>query len=260
MRENVWNPEKIVYHTNMVWISRIHRPSSELIARSDSMDAYGFRPIDQASHLVRAKVAALVLKYGKLINIWDIDPTIQVDLKYAKIDNFAGKAFYPPDMKALLRYEVAVMLHRAQVYLKQKKWDAYSLVVYDAGRPQSSHEEMYAWAESHNKTDYFAWPKWWSIHSFGCAVDVSIMKGKEPLDMGTWFDALDDASGTTPEWEEALVLSWKLTRKHIEHRDLLREVMWVWWFSGIDSEWWHYETSSNSEMWKQIRRDFERIV
>ena len=85
------------------------------------MDAYGFRPIDQASHLVRAKVAALVLKYGKFINIQEIDPTIQVDLKYAKSDNFAGMAFYQEDMKALLRYEVAVMLHRAQAYLKKKK-------------------------------------------------------------------------------------------------------------------------------------------
>ncbi len=244
----------------MVWIPPSHPYTSTRVSPDESLKKYGLQPVELASDNVRARVAWLVLKHGKFIDIRDIDSTIQVDLKYATSDNFAGKLFYPEDMKALLRYEVAIMLHRAQVCLKQKKWDAYSLIVYDAGRPQSAHEKMYEWAIENEKTDYFAWPKWWSIHSFGCAVDVSIMKGKEPLDMGTWFDALDDASGTTPEWEEALVLSWKLTRKHIEHRDLLREVMWVWWFSGIDSEWWHYETSSNSEMRQRIRTDFERIV
>ncbi len=81
------------------------------------------------------------------------------------------------------------------------------------------------------------------------------MKGKEPLDMWTGFDALDEASGTTPEWEAKI-----LTPENIENRTLLRDVMKEWGFSGIDSEWWHFETSANSEMRKRIRRDFERIM
>jgi D-alanyl-D-alanine dipeptidase len=76
---------------------------------------------------------------------------------------------------------------------------------------------MWKWAQEHKKTDYFAPPERGSIHSFGCAVDVSILRNGTPLDMGTGFDDLSELSGIEGES--------RLTPKQRNNRELLRDVM-----------------------------------
>ncbi len=115
----------------------------------------------------------------------------------------------------------------------RKKWTKYSLIVYDAGRHQSAHEKMYEWVKEHNKEEHFADPERGSIHSFGCAVDVSILFNGQPIDMGTGFDNLSILSGISKENE--------LTPKQKANRVLLHEVMKVWAFEDIDTEWWYFD-------------------
>ncbi len=153
------------------------------------------------------------------------------------------------------------MLSHAQKHLKAIMWsDDYSLIVYDAGRPQHVQEKMYEWALQHDKKDYFASPKKWSIHSFGCAVDVSILYRGKPLDMGAAFDQLDPIA--EPKNEILLLANGILQKEHIENRELLRRVMEYGWLLNIDTEWWHFETPDDDNDFgrrNHIRSDLERI-
>ncbi len=194
---------------------------------------------------------ARIMPRTPFINLRElISTSICLDMKYASTDNFAQKAFYQKYAPILLRREVALGLMQANKVLRKKKWTQYSLIVYDAGRPQSVQEEMYTWAESNEKTEYFAHPKRGSIHSFWCALDVSILYKGKPIDMGTGFDDLSDLSWTSREDE--------LTPKQRTNRALLREVMKVWGFEEIDTEWWHFDFWGDSYR-QSIRDNLQRI-
>ncbi len=179
-----------------------------------------------------------------------VKTSIKFDIKYASKDNFAGEAFYNMDDPILLRREVALGVMQANKVLRQKKGTNYSLIIYDAGRPQSAHEKMYEWAKENKKEEYFATPERGSIHSFGCAVDVSILYEGKPLDMGTGFDELSELSWTSRQME--------LTPKQQANRELLREMMKAWGFEGIESEWWHFDFGGDSYR-QSIRDNLQRI-
>lgn len=180
-----------------------------------------------------------------------VKTSIKFDMKYASEDNFAGEAFYDKDDPILLRREVALGVMQANKILRRKKGTKYSLIIYDAGRPQSAHEKMYEWAKEYKKEEYFAKPERGSIHSFGCAVDVSILYEEKPLDMGTGFDELSEFSWTSREQE--------LSPKQKANRELLREVMKAWGFEGIDSEWWHFDFGWDRYR-PSIRESLPRII
>ncbi len=228
----------------------------EICGRKRLRDAHGPYWFIHGTH-----VKALDTLENPFVDIRDVDPSIAIELKYATTDNVAGVALYPPDMKPILRREVAVMLSHAQKHLKAIMWsDDYSLIVYDAGRPQHVQEKMYEWALLNDKTDYFASPQKWSIHSFGCAVDVSILYRGKPLDMGAAFDQLDSIA--QPKNEILLLVNGSLRKEHIENRELLRRVMEYGWLFNIDTEWWHFETPDDDNDFlrrNRIREDLKRI-
>ena len=224
---------------------------------TDPFGPYGFR----VAHHMWTTVAKLLSENpSPFVDIREIDPSIVVNLKYAEPDNVMGFAFYPSDTLPLLRWEVAMMLAESQRYLQRTTWEEYSLIVYDAWRPQSAQERLWEWATKENKTEYVANPEEGSMHTFWCAVDVSILRNGEPLDMGAWFDQLDDIS--QPKEETRFFWEWKLTRNHLENRKLLREVMSAGGFSSTDSEWWHFETPDDNDNYgrrKNIRESLPRI-
>jgi zinc D-Ala-D-Ala dipeptidase len=223
----------------------------------DPYSPYGFRYIVEDTQDSALWVLEKSLPW---VDIKELIPWIWVDLKYATEDNVSWVPQYDINMKALLRKEVATMLSVSQQFLKSLRWKEYSLLVYDAGRPQSVQESMYDWCQKNEMPNLFANPTRGSMHTFGCAVDVTITKNWVPLDMGTKFD--DPSEKAMPKYEGLLLASWNLSLEVIDNRELLRQVMEEWWFSNIDIEWWHFETPDDEDdLWRRanIRKDLPRL-
>jgi len=179
---------------------------------------------------------------------------IHVDLRYASPDNFVGDDMYSPHDCAWLHRDAAESLRMATGILAARRSDV-SLLVLDALRPQRVQERMWKALEGTGLSQYLADPVRGSIHSFGMAVDITLVDatGRE-LDMGTRFDDLSERSH--PALEEALLARGELTGAHIANRRLLREVMTEAGWRGINSEWWHFDGGDR----QRIRADYLRVL
>ena len=179
---------------------------------------------------------------------------IRVDLRYASPDNFVGDDMYSPYDCGWLHRHAAESLRKAADFLASRRADA-SLLVLDALRPQRVQERMWAALEGTGLTQYLAHPVRGSIHSFGMAVDVTLVDatGRE-LDMGTQFDDLSERSH--PALEEGFLMRGELAVAHIENRRLLREVMARAGWRGINSEWWHFDGGDRD----LIRAQYLRVL
>ncbi|HZX27983.1 MAG TPA: M15 family metallopeptidase [Telluria sp.] len=164
---------------------------------------------------------------------------IGVDLRYATPGNFVGRDLYSPHDCAWLHREAAEALERAVTWLASAR-PGHKLLVLDALRPQRVQQELWDALEGTNLRMYLADPARGSIHSFGMAVDITILdpQGRE-LDMGTGFDDLTERSH--PVLEAELLEKGELTPLHVANRQLLRDAMGHAGFVGINSEWWHFD-------------------
>ena len=79
----------------------------------------------------------------------DIDPSIQVDLRYFSKDNFLGRKVdgYNSEKSVVLTKEAALALKKAQAIFNK---DGFSIVVYDAYRPQRAVDDFVKWAKDSN--------------------------------------------------------------------------------------------------------------
>ena len=177
---------------------------------------------------------------------------VRVDLRYATPGNFVGADMYSPHDCAWLHRDAAEALRKATGILAARRGDL-SLLVLDALRPQRVQERMWAALEGTPLTRYLADPVRGSIHSFGMAVDITLVDatGRE-LDMGTQFDDLSERSH--PALEEALLARGELTVVHVENRRLLRRSAAGW--RGINSEWWHFDGGER----QRIRAEYLRVL
>jgi zinc D-Ala-D-Ala dipeptidase len=188
-----------------------------------------------------------------LVDVQQLDPTLQVELKYSTTDNFIKEDVYGDLERAYLQPMAAQKLVRANKAL-QKINPNYHLLVYDGARPRSV--TVIFWNRmSHlpynRREDFVADPKQGSIHNFGCAVDLTIADQRnKPLDMGTIFDFFGKEA--EPRREAQMLKEGKLTQKQIENRRLLRRVMTQAGFTSIQTEWWHY----NAMPRKQARAQY----
>jgi D-alanyl-D-alanine dipeptidase len=188
---------------------------------------------------------AVQLKKAGLVDIQDLDSSIVVHLLYATEDNFVGEQMYKSLREAFLQVDAAKKLVMAQKYLKQID-TRYNLIVYDAARPQWAQEIMWNKVKDTPMKRYVANPVRISMHTYGVAVDVSILDsaGKE-LDMGTTVDFLGALA--EPKHEAKYLASGELTREQVKNRELLRTVMKKAGFRGISNEWWHFEACTRTE-------------
>jgi D-alanyl-D-alanine dipeptidase len=179
---------------------------------------------------------------------------VRVDLRYATPDNFAGRDLYSPLDCAYLHRDAADALARSAAWLAREK-PAFSLLVLDAMRPQRVQEQLWAVLAGTELERYLAPPSRGSIHSFGMAVDVTIVDaaGRE-LDMGTPFDCLDERSH--PAFEERLLASGAIAGEHVAHRELLRAAMRAGGWQGITTEWWHFDCGDR----QLVRANLPRIL
>ena len=106
----------------------------------------------------------------------------------------------------------------------KKQYPNYRIIVYDAARPQTIQKKMWDKVKGTPKSRYVASPGRISMHSYGVAVDVSILdEAGQALDMGTPVDYLGELA--EPRREQEFLKSGKLTRKQINNRLLLRNLM-----------------------------------
>jgi zinc D-Ala-D-Ala dipeptidase len=71
------------------------------------------------------------------------------------------------------------------------------------------------------------------------------------LDMGTDFDYFGELGH--PSAEGRMVNEGKLTHRQLENRKLLREVMYKAGFTGLGTEWWHFNACGLDEARKKYR-------
>src|ERR1035437_9540475 len=164
---------------------------------------------------------------------------IAVDLRYAGTNNFVGRNLYGDLNCAWLQREASVGMERAAGWLL-KEYPSLTLLVLDALRPHRVQETLWQHLEGTELRQYLADPARGSIHSFGMAVDVTLLDdvGAE-LDMGTGFDDLSELSH--PDLEDVHLAQGRLSQAQLANRKMLRHAMCENGFHGIHSEWWHFD-------------------
>jgi len=180
-----------------------------------------------------------------LVDLQEEIPGVLVDLRYSTSNNFFGKDVYGELDRCYLQPEVAKMLKKAHLALKQKS-PSLTFLIFDGVRPQSVQQIL--WDEL-DKPDsikplYVADPQKGSLHNFGVAVDLTIADrtNQKPLDMGTDFDFFGYPA--YPDREAKMLKEGKINQQQVDNRQLLREVMEGAGFKGIGSEWWHFNAFS----------------
>src|SRR5262245_42309841 len=115
---------------------------------------------------------------------------IAVDLRYAGTRNFVGHDLYGPLDCAWLHRLAAAGLERAVEHLAEAA-PGHRLLVLDALRPHRVQVQLWEHLDGSGLREYVADPALGSIHSFGMALDVTLLDpdGRE-LDMGSDFDEM----------------------------------------------------------------------
>lgn len=202
------------------------------------------------------------------VYLHEIDPTILGCVRYGTTENFIGTCVDG------YKKPVIIMTRNAAEALKKVQADVvndgYSLVIYDAYRPQRAVNHFMRWADEPkdqlkkiqyyprvNKADVFTlgYVAKRSGHSRGSTVDLTLIKKDAQLheviertrtlldgfpitflddgtvDMGSSFDLFDEAS----HFENNLIIS-----ECKKLRLYLREKMEKYGFLAYDDEWWHF--------------------
>ncbi len=159
-------------------------------------------------------------------------PFIIFDLRYTTPDNFVGKVLYPPNARAYARKEVAAALVNAAQELYAKH--GYKLVIWDAYRPLSVQKEMWKVCSDER---YVGNPAKGSNHNRGLAIDCSLAdKDGNLCAMPTKFDDFTPAAHRG---------DYKKCSKDVQKRmHIFEEVMYRHGFTGMPTEWWHFDFPS----------------
>ncbi|PZP32397.1 MAG: D-alanyl-D-alanine dipeptidase [Roseateles depolymerans] len=179
---------------------------------------------------------------------------IATELRYATADNFVGHPVYEGFDCAWLRREAADALEQAAAWLAARR-PGYRLLVLDALRPQRVQQRLWDELQGTPLTLYLANPERGSIHSFGMAVDLTVLApdGHE-VDMGSGFDEMTLASH--PDHEAEHLAQGTLSAQHLVERGWLRAAMREAGFHGINTEWWHFDFGDRVA----VRRDLPRVL
>ena len=219
------------------------------------------------------------------VYIEDIDSSIIVNLKYFTTDNFIGRRIpHYNANKGIMTKETAIALSKAQ---KKFLSEGYSIVIYDAYRPDSSVKYFVEWMndksdtirkkyhypfiiEKNDMKDIYISSR--SGHSRGSTVDMSIIKTDKELltnsvyserifdgkvypfnddntiDCGTSYDLMDPAS-----WADNNNI--EFTESQINNRKFIRNIMESCGFKVLPEEWWHF--SLENETFPDTYFDFD---
>lgn len=201
----------------------------------------------------------------------DKDSTIIENLRYFTNENFMGKpmrGYVKP--KIILTKEAANALVQVQQELLK---EGYSLVIYDAYRPQKTVNDFVAWgkdlADTKMKDKYYpriskaeifeqGYVAEKSGHSRGSTVDLTIISVKKTVakngevrftprtlnDGYTFLHAEDGTLDMGSGFDLLDVLSHQdsplIPAVYLEHRNYLRSKMQKHGFEAYPEEWWHF--------------------
>ena len=179
---------------------------------------------------------------------------IGVELRYATASNFVGRDLYSPIDCAWLHRHAAEGLEKSATWLALQRPGLRPLVL-DALRPQRVQEQLWEALQGTDMLGYLANPVRGSIHSFGMAVDITLVdRDGQELDMGTPFDDLTERSH--PALEDAMLTRGELNAAQLANRQLLRDAMARGGFKGINSEWWHFDCGDRDV----VRAEYTRVL
>lgn len=164
-----------------------------------------------------------------LTDIKEVEPTIQVEMRYATSNNFTGHqlAGYAAN-RCFLLPEAATALKEVQQELKEQ---GLGLRVYDCYRPVSASQDMVSWAKEtgneHLLGEYIASK---SEHNKGYVVDISLIKlnTNQEVEIGI-YDEFSPAAWT---------INGSLEQK--ANRLILKKAMERHGFGNYSKEWWHF--------------------
>ena len=170
--------------------------------------------------------------YQGLVRVLDIDASLVIDLRYATEDNFTGQRVYPDAAQALLSLETALKLKKANERFEK---DGYRIKIWDGYRPKSVQEIFWDLVPDPR---YVADPAKGSSHNRGASVDVTLIDslGKE-LEMPTAYDDFSEKASRDYQG------STEIARENVTY---LTEIMEESGFTGLSSEWWHFDDMSRN--------------
>ena len=180
------------------------------------------------------------------VNVEDVIPTIETDIRYYSSDNFVGAKVdgYKKPI-ALLSKQAAKALTYVQEELEK---EGLGLKIFDAYRPQKGVDHFIRWAKNPsdtltkrkyypevNKRDVFklGYVASRSGHSRGSTLDLTIIRldTKEELNMGSGWDFFGGISSHGTE---------RITPEQAANRMKLKAIMEKYGFQAYSKEWWHY--------------------
>jgi D-alanyl-D-alanine dipeptidase len=166
---------------------------------------------------------------AELVEPIKLDPTIQLDVRYATSNNFLGTPLYSAG-RALLQRPAAEALVRVHRALADK---GYGLLIHDAYRPW--HVTKLFWeATPPASRKFVADPSQGSKHNRGAAVDLTLFDSKtgQAVAMVGGYDEFSPRSN--PDYPGGTSLQrWQ--------RDLLRKAMEKEGYTVNEVEWWHFD-------------------
>ncbi|MCE5294048.1 MAG: M15 family metallopeptidase [Chlamydiales bacterium] len=164
-----------------------------------------------------------------LVDVFDLEPTFHLDVRYACHNNFVGTPLYA-EPKVMLQKPAADALIRVHRSLAKR---GYGLILYDGYRPW--YVTWVFWQATPDAQKIFvADPNEGSKHNRGCAIDVGMyeLQTNKAVEFPSGFDemthrAYSDYSGGTLE--------------QTMHRKILRDAMQEEGFTVHPKEWWHFD-------------------
>ncbi len=228
---------------------KVNSDTKEFEAQLYSLSKEQEKTKDLKDSLASKSTKGIFLLNGRdtLVPVDAFNSNIYWELKYASTDNFMHRVLYDTLDKLYLQVDVVRKLSKIQEKLTSTNSN-YHLLVYDGVRPLSVQWEMWNALDSipvSRRGLFVSNPANGSVHNYGAAVDLTICDAKRvPLDMGAGYD--DIRKIAYPSLEKQFLASGELTKLHVANRELLRKMMRSQNFTGIPSEWWHFNAYSRA--------------
>jgi D-alanyl-D-alanine dipeptidase len=151
---------------------------------------------------------------------------IATDIRYATTNNFTNTRLYD-EAVCLLRPKTAAKLRAAATEFRQQ---GFAVKIFDCYRPHSVQHKMWALVPDER---YVADPAKGSRHNRGAAVDLTLIRSDgSSVPMPTEYDTFSERAHR--DYAD-------LPEDVKRHRALLERVMEQHGFTGLPTEWWHFD-------------------